>query len=366
MDTDLWPPSAPGAFAPTYAATESGVWGPVVETNFVLDVDYRYIGNRGTPYHDVTTTSGAPVRVRTELAPYSLTAVVGVGGGSIVVTSYDLPEADLLQVVDGLRLDDNGAVVWDTTNLPSPLRLIDHESQTVVLTQYQLQRGDDEWLSLFSMSTHDWQMALSQRLIHPDGQLTEIAGSPALIYGYDSRSHDDAGAVYSDGELFYVLAARPEGPTAPVVTADEISEVLGTLEEVTIADLAADLGLRPRSEVVGAWLGETPLPEGVDLSWLLDGPPVSAEQEAFRAHQIFACAWAGQWIESGELAALDEIEASHDWPTAEILARSPPGSALSPSLTFFIDEARTITSLEGRRTSSLALDCGFLLGATRE
>lgn len=359
-------PSAAAIFGTVnYIATDAGVWGPVIEAHFVPDADYRRIGDPGSPYHDVVTSDDAPVRVRTGRAPFSITAVVAVVSeetgppSSIVVTSYDVSESDLLSIVDGLTVDSADQIKWSEADLPGDLKIVSLPVERVEMTQYQLQRGESEHVSLFTVPAEQWQMPLLQRAMHLEAEPTEVAGFPALIYGYDQRSRDGAGALYTDGKLIYILGGPGfGGPSSPTI--DDVRAQIDSLQPVEVGDIAHDLGMVPRAPVFEAWIDGTPLPPGIDLAWMLDGPPVFVEHEAFWAHQVFGCLWAGLWIESGNISALDQIATSADWPTGQVLTETGMGAA--DIFNYSLIEARSITSGEARSASNLALDCSFILG----
>lgn len=314
---NLGAPAPAGARrADFWAATDDGPFGPVVWAYYLPDVDYRRVGDPGGTYRDQTLSDSRQVRIRDDSRPAGVLMVFEAPGGAAVAIGLDVSDDDVLSIIEALVIEDDG-VLWQGNTLPQGLSPVEFDPQSPIITSVSLRRSDTEQIEVTLFPAGWWQEVLNARTAHPDGTR---AMSPTFdlgyAYGYGETSRDDPGAVFQHQGQIYAMRMTRWDPADPYATDADVIEILQTMIEYDVQELAGRLGLESRAETYAAWLAATPLPDSADLEWLLDGPPLNPVEEAFFAHQVFACSWAAEWVETGDRTAIDQLANQSSWPTA--------------------------------------------------
>ena len=296
--------------------TDEGDLGPLAFARFNADADTLDYADGPVTSHDTTSPGGRTVRVGHDGNPDQLTAIFLIDGGSVAVGSHDIPEADLLTLVDTINVVDGLLVT--TEPLPAGLRAQEARFDGPALaTSYSMHQGTTH-LAIQVRRRRGNYTDIRDIRYRPNVAERIIGGRRSLLSLGDKTVLEDTQAVIvTDDWVYHVtLAGSEEG--SPVATLEALETVIGTLTAIDETELLDRLPeLQDRRELLGRWFADAG-PAADDLDWMLDGPPMSIGESSWY-QPMLTCAVVLDWVESGDPATLDRLDRHATWAVNEDL-----------------------------------------------
>ncbi len=355
---------------PLYIETPEGPLGPLAQVTVNLGLDTLDYADGPTTHRDVSSPTGRIVRIGYDDNPENLTAIFRIDGGSIAIGAVGIPEDELLAITDAIIGATDSGVELDDGALPDPYRFVRPTTDIGprITISYTLRAGPETTLEVNSQDREDGEYAATMMFRHRPGIVeTTIGGNTVwLVPGY--RQANWPGALVLTDDRVHIFEAPPWAADSEPMAINELRAIVEALEPVAFEDLPKNrLDIEDRATLLDRWIGDVGLPNGTDLAWLYEGPPMAVD-EAQNVAMVLYCAWVLDWVETGNPEAIAVLDESPDHLVITDVVDQMTSFEAPPDLIEYLAgqwrsyavDMRTATNETERRSTDAFGQCSWL------